>query len=159
MTARDDGENVRLFELLMISNNSRARAKLNDLALTLAEKSAAFSASLPPAIASSLGDAVRIANCYYSNLIEGHNIAPTDIEWAMREDYGNGKTRAAQSGAWAHIAVQKWIDEDGMVGTPYSTALIAEVHRRLYEHCSANRPHVEGDNRDKSKQRASGPTT
>jgi len=34
--------------------------------LTLAEKSAAFSSSLPPAIAVSLVEVVETANCYYT---------------------------------------------------------------------------------------------
>jgi Fic family protein len=112
---------------------------LNDLALTLAEKSAAFSASLPPAIAGSLEDAVRVANCHYSNLIEGRDIAPIDIERAMRGEYSDdAKTRDLQFEAQANINVEKWIDQDGTDATPYSTALIVEVHRRLYELCPGN---------------------
>jgi len=71
---RDDLESIDLFEPLMVSDGARSRFKLNDLALTLAEKSAAFSASAPPAIANSLAEVVRTANCYYSNLIEGYDV-------------------------------------------------------------------------------------
>lgn len=59
----------------MISDNARLRSRLNDLALTLAEKSAAFSSSLPPVTAPSLSGVVAIANCYYSNLVKGHDPA------------------------------------------------------------------------------------
>ena len=38
MTISDDGETVGLFEPLMVSEGSPARAGLNDLALELAEK-------------------------------------------------------------------------------------------------------------------------
>ena len=39
--ARDDGESIGLFEPLMVSEGSPRRAGLSDLALELAEKSAA----------------------------------------------------------------------------------------------------------------------
>ncbi|WP_374397777.1 hypothetical protein [Sphingopyxis sp.] len=65
---RDDGETVGLFEPLMVSEGSPARAGLNDLVLELAEKSAAFRSSLPASIAEALADLVRAMNCYYSNL-------------------------------------------------------------------------------------------
>ena len=42
MTIPDDGETIGLFEPLMVSEGSPARAGLNDLVLELAEKSAAF---------------------------------------------------------------------------------------------------------------------
>ena len=34
-----------------------------------------------------LADLVRAMNCYYSNLIEGHDTHPIDIERAMKNDY------------------------------------------------------------------------
>jgi len=70
---RDDGEPTSLFEPLMIGETSPHRGPLNDLALTLAEKSASLRASLPASIAAALADLVRSMNCYYSNLIEGRN--------------------------------------------------------------------------------------
>jgi len=38
---------------------------------------------LHPLTAANLADAVRIMNTYYSNLIEGHNTRPRDIERAL----------------------------------------------------------------------------
>jgi hypothetical protein len=32
-------------------------------------------------------------NCYYSNLIEGHDTLPIEIEQALAEDYSNNKQR------------------------------------------------------------------
>src|SRR5262252_1453413 len=54
-------------------------------------------------------------NCYYSNLIEGHNTHPVDIQRALYfgEKSGDPKKRDLQQEAIAHIAVQRWIDEDG----------------------------------------------
>ncbi|MBY3433558.1 Fic family protein [Rhizobium laguerreae] len=134
MTTRDDGESIGLFEPLIVSGEAKSRATLNDLALSLAEKSAAFSSSLPSAIADSLADLVRAMNCYYSNLIEGHNTHPIDIERAMHDDYSDdAKKRDLQLEARAHITVQKWIDDDGISSAPFSTEVICEIHRRFCE--------------------------
>lgn len=134
MLARDDNESIGLFEPLMVSEGSKLRPKLNDLALTLAEKSSAFSASLPSAISDSLSDLVRAMNCYYSNLIEGHNTHPIDIERAMQSDYSDDKKkRDLQLEARAHITVQKWIDDGGLESDPYSVASVLEIHKRFCE--------------------------
>ena len=106
MTIPDEGETIGLFEPLMVSEGSPARAGLNDLALELAEKSAAFRSGLPASIAEALADLVRAMNCYYSNLIEGHDTHPIDIERAMRNDYSaDPKKRNLQLEAKAHVAV------------------------------------------------------
>lgn len=134
MLARDDNESIGLFEPLIVSEGSKFRPNLNDLALTLAEKSSAFSASLPSAISDSLSDLVMVMNCYYSNLIEGHNTHPIDIERAMQNDYIDDKAkRDLQLEARAHITVQKWIDDGGLEHAPYSVASILEIHRRFCE--------------------------
>lgn len=130
----DSGETIGLFEPLMVSEGSPARAGLNDLALELAEKSAALRSGLPTSIAEALADLVRAMNCYYSNLIEGHDTHPIDIERAMRNDYSaDPKKRNLQLEAKAHVAVQKWIDEGGMAESPTAPASIIELHRRFCE--------------------------
>lgn len=132
MTLRDDGETLGLFEPLMVSEGSPDRPSLNDLALSLAERSAAFSASLPAPIAVALSDLVRSMNCYYSNLIEGHNTHPIDIERAMKNDYSTDtKKRDLQLEAKAHITVQKWIDEGGLTQEAIAPASIIEIHKRF----------------------------
>lgn len=131
---KDDGESVGLFEPLMVSEGSPQRRVLNDLALELAEKSAAFRSSLPKSVAIALADLVRAMNCYYSNLIEGHNTHPIDIERALEDDYSTDpKKRDLQLEAKAHIIVQKWIDDGGMESAPTTPASIIEMHRRFYE--------------------------
>ena len=85
MTIPDDSETIDLFEPLMVSEASPARAGLNDLALELAETSAALRSGLPASVAEALADLVRAMNCYYSNLIEGHDTHPIDIERAIRK--------------------------------------------------------------------------
>lgn len=132
--AQDDGESIGLFEPLMVSEGAPSRGALNDLALELAEKSAAFRSSLPESIASALADLVRAMNCYYSNLIEGHNTHPIDIERALEGDYSaDPKKRDLQLEAKAHIEVQRWIDTGGLGEPPTAPGSIIEIHRRFCE--------------------------
>ncbi len=84
---QDKGERISLMEPLLLSDTSKNREGLFDLALDLTAKSAGFCRSLPPAMLSSLAELVRAMNCYYSNLIEGHDTHPVDIERAMKNDY------------------------------------------------------------------------
>ena len=134
MTIPDDGESTAIFSPFMVSQGSRAWVDLSDLAVDLVEKSAALRSSLPAPITYALADLVRSMNCYYSNLIEGHDTHPVDIERALLNDYSaDPQKRDLQLEAKAHIAVQRWIDNDGMSEPPTSPAMIAELHRRFCE--------------------------
>src|SRR6202047_30918 len=125
-------ESVGLMEPLLISEDSRHRVALTDLALELAQKSAGFRRSLPESLTASLADLVRAMNCYYSNLIEGHDTHPIDIERALKNDYSkDAKKRDLQLEAKAHINVQKWIDAGGLRGRAVTSEGIREVHRRF----------------------------
>src|ERR1700726_3219206 len=107
----DRGEPVAVMEPLLIGEDSRHRGPLTDLALELTQKSAGFRRSLPPSLLASLADLVRAMNCYYSNLIEGHDMHPVDIERALKNDYSkDARKRDLQLEAKAHITVQEWID-------------------------------------------------
>ncbi|MSP89485.1 MAG: Fic family protein [Alphaproteobacteria bacterium] len=119
-------------EPLLIEGGSRHRPDLTDLALELARSSAGFRRSLPESLTSSLADLVRAMNCYYSNLIEGHDTHPIDIERALKGDYSNDpKRRDLQVEAKAHIAVQRWIDGGGLKGNATAVDSIVEIHRRF----------------------------
>jgi hypothetical protein len=132
----DRGELVSLMEPLLIGDGSRHRRDLADLAIELTQKSAGFRRSLPPSLLVSLANLVRAMNCYYSNLIEGHDTHPIDIERALKNDYSkDARKRDLQVEAKAHIAVQEWIDRGG--GLPRDAAVkpdgIRETHRRFCE--------------------------
>lgn len=134
LSIRDDNESTGLFEPLMVSESSKHRGALSDLALDLATRSEGFRRSLPPSIAAALADLVRSMNCYYSNLIEGHNTHPIDIERALHNDYSaDPEKRNLQLEAKAHITVQKWIDDDGLEHFPTDPRTICEIHRRFCE--------------------------
>jgi Fic family protein len=131
----DRGELVSVMEPLLIGDGSRHRGALTDLALDLTQKSAGFRRSLPPSLLTSLAGLVRSMNCYYSNLIEGHDTHPVDIERALKNDYSkDAHKRDLQLEAKAHIAVQQWIDGGGLKG---GLAIKAEgicgIHRRFCE--------------------------
>ena len=84
--------------------------------------------------AAALADLVRSMNCYYSNLIEGHNTHPVDIEKALQNDYSrDAYKRNLQHEAKAHIEVQRWIDAGGLKHQPTTRASICEIHRRFCE--------------------------
>src|ERR1022692_3597427 len=131
----DRGELVSVMEPLLIGGGSRHRPALTDLAFDLTQKSAGFRHSLPPGLFASLADLVRSMNCYYSNLIEGHDTHPVDIERALKDDYSkDARKRDLQLEAKAHIIVQKWIDGGGLKGgVAIKAEGIREIHRRFCE--------------------------
>lgn len=72
--------------------------------------------------------------CHYSNLIEGHDTHPINIERALAALYSpDTHSRNLQLEARAHIALQNWIDGGGL-GAPATTAAsMKEIHRRFCE--------------------------
>jgi Fic family protein len=133
MLAVDRGELAPLMEPLLIGEDSRHRGALTDLALELTQKSAGFRRSLHPSLLASLADLVRAMNCYYSNLIEGHDTHPVDIERALKNDYSqDARKRDLQLEAKAHMTVQKWIDGGSLGGgRAIRYEGIREIHRRF----------------------------
>ncbi|MBI3442101.1 MAG: Fic family protein [Proteobacteria bacterium] len=119
-------------EPLLLSETSRHRGVLQDMALELATKAAGFRRSLPAKMQASLADMVRTMNCYYSNLIEGHDTHPISAERAMNNDYSHDpKKRDLQLEARAHITVQKWVDEGNLKGAAFQASSLCEIHRRF----------------------------
>ena len=134
LAVADRGESVSLMTPLLVSEDSRHRRALTDLAVDLAARSAGFRRSLPAGVLTALAGLVRSMNCYYSNLIEGHDTHPVDIERALQNDYSaDPKKRDLQLEAKAHIAVQRWIDEGNFVGRAVTVDGVLELHRRFGE--------------------------
>jgi Fic family protein len=106
-------------------------AVLENLAFDLAREASELSAQLHPVVRLSVADLVRSMNCYYSNLIEGHNTHPRDIDRALAADYSSDPHRRdLQLEARAHIEVQRMIDErvEGLPRPPTSRAFIEWTH-------------------------------
>lgn len=134
VAATDRGEAPTGMEPLLLSEGSVHRPALNDIAVELAAASAGFRRSLPAGVVKALADLVRAMNCYYSNLIEGHDTHPVDIERAMKNDYSaDPRKRNLQLEAKAHVAVQGWIDAGGLVGRAVTAEGVCEIHRRFGE--------------------------
>ena len=132
--AVDRGESIDLMQPLLIETQSRHRTALTDLALELVARSTSFKHSLPQGIVTPLRNLIRSMNCYYSNLIEGHNTHPIDIERALKNDYStDADKRDLQEEAKAHITVQQWIDDSGLKGKTSSIEGLIEIHRRFCE--------------------------
>jgi Fic family protein len=107
---------------------------LENLAFDLAREASELSGRLNPIVRQSIGDLVRSMNCYYSNLIEGHNTHPRDIDRALAADYSSDPhKRDLQLEARAHIEVQAMIDARISTASPPSRAFVEWTHR---EFCS-----------------------
>src|SRR5216684_3733562 len=84
---------------------------IEDLAYELVSSASSLAGQLNHTVRDAVGDLVRSMNCYYSNLIEGHNTLPRDIERALAKKYSTEpKKRNLQLEAVAHIEVQRRID-------------------------------------------------
>lgn len=130
----DRDEPISRMEPLLFAEGSRHRPALADASVELAARAAGFRSSLPPGQLAALAELVRSMNCYYSNLIEGHDTHPIDIERALKDDYSKDeKKRNLQIEAKAHIAVQKWIDEGSLKGRESSMEAACEIHKRFYD--------------------------
>lgn len=129
---KDEGESIGLMEPMTLAEGALGSGPLRDLCLTLAEDSAGLRRSLPEPMVDALATLVRSMNCYYSNLIEGHDTHPVDIERALNDDYStNPEKRNLQLEAKAHIAVQKWIDDGGIAERVTTPENLQEIHERF----------------------------
>ena len=106
---------------------------LTDLAVDLIARASHLSGQIQWTVRESIGDLVRSMNCYYSNLIEGHDTHPRDIDAAMADDYSTDpQRRILQREARAHIEVQRLIDYgDDPEESPYSATYIQWIHEEF----------------------------
>jgi len=111
-------------------------AELADLSVEIQREASGLGQGLHPDSAAELADLVRMMNCYYSNLIEGHNTRPRDIEKALAGAELEEDTRPLALEARAHIIVQRAIDEmqrNGTMPVPTSVEFLAWVHQAFYD--------------------------
>lgn len=127
-------ESVALMEPMTVAEANPARRQIDDLAFQLNRDANRLAGRLAPQVVTAIGDLVRSMNCYYSNLIEGHDTHPIDIERALAQDFSTDpRKRDLQQEAIAHINVQAWIDAGADAAVPGITALTSEIHRRFCE--------------------------
>lgn len=106
--------------------------ELEDVAIELTSAANRFAARLHPIMRASVGDLVRSMNCYYSNLIEGHNTLAIDIDRAMAGEYAREpEKRNLQLEACAHIEVQQLVDRNEMPFPVLSLEGICWMHEEF----------------------------
>jgi Fic family protein len=86
-----------------------------------------------------VAELVRPMNSYYSNLIEGHDTHPLDIDRALRSEYAKDKkNRDLQLEAVAHINVHRGLHDRWRAGSapanPADPEFLKELHAAFYEH-------------------------
>jgi Fic family protein len=113
--------------------------ELESLAISLISKSGRLSGTMNPETRKAVSDFLRPMNSYYSNLIEGHDTHPIDIEKALRNDFSDDKIkRDLQKEAHAHIRLHEEISlemgsKDSKIISS-SMAYIKSIHKRFYDH-------------------------
>ena len=107
--------------------------QLEDVAFELTSKASSLAGQIHPVVTLAIGNLVRSMNCYYSNLIEGHDTHPRDIDRALHRNFSSQPKKCAlQLEAVAHIEVQKTIDEGADdPSEPLTTAYALWLHREF----------------------------
>ena len=131
----------------------RISEQLLDEIADLTSAAATLGRALHPKTAAGLAEVVAVMNCYYSNLIEGHNTRPHDIMAALKaqEVAEEVEQRDLVEEALAHIRVQAMIDAMAATGTlpePSSIDFIKRLHRAFYKGLPDGLLHVTGAGRD-----------
>jgi len=122
---------------------------ISDVIAELAAASAKLDHTLNPRTAANLAALVRIMNSYYSNLIEGHNTRPKDIERALAGQFDNDQERRnLQIEAAAHVRVQAEVDlmsAENRLLEPASVDFIIWLHREFYRDAPQEMLRIRGD--------------
>jgi len=123
-----------------------------DLVAELSALSAKLGTSLHPRTAAHFAELVRVMNTYYSNLIEGHDTRPRDIERALAGQFDKDQRRRnLQIEAAAHIRVQAEVDRLGVeeqLPAPASPDFVQWLHREFYRDAPEELLRVSGDGRN-----------
>jgi len=122
--------------LLPHDKNGNIDAELLSMAEDLCIKSATLAGSHAPQVLYGIKELLRKVNSYYSNQIESEGTHPIDIDKATRQEFSSdSKEKQLQQLSIVHIEVQKYVEKyfnDGQ--TPFHSAFILDVHRKLYAH-------------------------
>jgi Fic family protein len=146
-------ESVQRIEPAHLDEISTAIA---DAIADLSSASTALARSLHPGTAASLAGLVRIMNTYYSNLIEGHDTRPRDIERALAGQFDeNEGRRNLQVEAAAHVRVQAKVDHmaaEGRLPEPASVEFIRWLHLEFYKDAPEPMLRIKGRDREFTMQ-------
>ncbi|QPC88866.1 Fic family protein (plasmid) [Mesorhizobium sp. NBSH29] len=125
---------------------------LSDVLAELVAASATLGSRLHPRTAANLADLVHIMNTYYSNLIEGHDTRPRDIERALAGQFDQDEDRRnLQLEAAAHVRLQAEIDRLAAGGTlpePASCDFLRWLHAEFYRDAEEPMLRIKGAGRE-----------
>jgi Fic family protein len=96
---------------------------LSDLIAEISSAATQLESALHPQTAAGLASMVRIMNTYYSNLIEGHNTRPRDIELALAKE----QRRIVQAPSTAQIEAAV-TNQDAVSPSQSSLLIVARAH-------------------------------
>jgi Fic family protein len=129
---------------------------IGDVVAELSAATATLGKALHPRTAANLAGLVRIMNAYYSNLIEGHNTRPKDIERALAGNLDeNEGRRNLQLEAAAHVRVQAEVDGMAVAGRlpePAAADFIRWLHREFYRDAPPEMLRIRGASREFTMQ-------
>lgn len=118
----------------------RDDVSMKELALEVIKVSERLYGGLHPITFRSMTDFLRIINSYYSNLIEGHDTHPVDIERAMLKQYDHDPDkRDLQIESEIHVELESLIDkrlEDRQEQIDF-IEFIRWIHKSFYERLPA----------------------
>src|SRR5438105_1969549 len=118
----------------------------------LSAAAATLGKALHPRTAANLADLVRIMNTYYSNLIEGHDTRPRDIERALAGELDQDQGRRnLQIEAAAHVRAQSEIDRlaiEERLPEPASSDFVRWLHQEFYRDVPDSILRIQGAGRD-----------
>ncbi len=142
-------ETPHRIEPTRLENASEA---ISDVIAELSAVSATLGKSLHPTTAANLADLVRVMNTYYSNLIEGHQTHPRDIQRALAGKFDDDEKRHhLQIEAAAHVRVQTEIDRlaaHSRLLEPASADFIRWIHQEFYKDAPDDMLRIKGESRE-----------
>lgn len=146
------GQNPESFDRIEPARLEDLPQGVADVTAELAGAAGRLGSTLHPTTAANLAGLVRIMNTYYSNLIEGHDTRPRDIERALKGELAAEQPRRnLQLEAAAHARVQAEVDRmaaEGKLPEPASREFILWLHREFYRDAPDEMLRVKGAGRE-----------
>lgn len=109
---------------------------LEGLAAILISKAKTLEGNLHPITRNAVVELLKPMNSYYSNLIEGHDTNPIDIENALNDNYSTNKEkRNLQIEAYAHIKTYEYVADQILIANspPCGIDFIKKLHFEFYK--------------------------
>jgi len=114
----------------------KGEPELRELAAALLKKSVSLTGIFNTDTRFAISRLVEPMNSYYSNLIEGHNSHPLDIEKALKKNYSKEpKKKMLQLESRAHVLVNHLMKQKiEETKSAYETDFICWLHGEFYKH-------------------------